>query len=360
MSLRGCLAGLVVALALCGCESQTLARSDLGIIHGEPIGSDEYPSAAQLIVQGSMDVGGGPIPATMPICTATLIAPDVALSAGHCVDPLLIGLQEMVFCVTFEEDQTWMMDPSYQSNPPLPDDAVCSSGAVQHPDFRVDAMPPDGLSNYNDLSLVFLEDAIEDRPFAYMPDEAEAEQLVEQMEVDIVGYGMRDPIDTSTINERYRAHTFINELAEFEMQVGADSSTGRKCHGDSGGPTYVDVETELTESLRVIGVTSRAYAAMEDCNMGGVDMRVDAFLDWIEEAMIQACDDGLRSECDEPGIPRPPLPDEGDDDDDDTGGGAGDSGCSGGNPFQWHGGAPHALGLLVLWRRRSRRVSAVI
>jgi len=196
---------------------------------------------------------------------------------------------------------------------------------------------------------------VEDRPFAYMPDEAEGEQLVEQMEVDIVGYGMRDPVDTNTVNERYWAHTFINELADFEMQVGSDASTGRKCHGDSGGPTFVDVETDLTESLRVIGVTSRAYAAMEDCNMGGVDMRVDGFLDWIEEAMVQACEDGLRTACDEPGILRPPAPNEGGDDDDDMGGG-GDSGCAAerSGPFHWHGGAPHALGLLILLRRRSR------
>ena len=142
------------------------------------------------------------------------------------------------------------------------------------------------------------------------------------------------------------------------MQLGADSSMGRKCYGDSGGPTYVDAETELIESLQVIGVTLRAYAAMEDCNIGGVDMRVDAFLDWIEEAMVQACDDGPRSERDEPGIPRPPLPNEGGDDDDGTCGGAWDSGCSGGNPVQWHGGDPHALGLSLLWRRRSQSAQA--
>ncbi len=344
------LAPLTLALVLCGCESLELATTEAGIINGEPISTDEYPSAAQLIVQGSADTQY-----TMPICTATLVAPDVALSAGHCVDPMLIGLNDMVFCVTFLEDQTWM---GSQTNPPLPDDAVCSSGYVQHPDFDVMSMPPDGLSNYNDVSLVFLEEPIFDRPFAYMPDEAEAEQLVEQMEVDIVGYGMQDPYDTSVINERYWAHTFINELAEFEMQVGSDASTGRKCHGDSGGPTYVDVDTELVESRRVIGITSRAYAAMEDCNMGGVDMRVDAFLDWIEEAMIQACDDGLRTECDEPGILRPPLPDVGDDDDaDGPGGGGGDQGCTSGNPFGFTGGAPHALALVLLWRRRPRATS---
>jgi len=336
--------GLIAMIALAGCEPRSLATAQQGIIHGEPIGSDEFSSAAQLIVQGTL----GDRPLTMPMCTATLVSTDVVLSAGHCVE--MIGVADATFCVTFEADTTWMMDPSYMSNPPLPDDAVCSSGAVQHPDFDLMSMPPDGLSNYNDVSLVFLDTPVEDRPFAYMPDAAEAEQIVEQMEVDIVGYGMQDPLDTTTTNERIWAHTFINELAEFEMQVGADSTTGRQCHGDFGGPTYIDVETETVESRRVIGVTSRAYAEMEDCNMGGVDMRVDAFLDWIEEAMIQACDDGLRTDCEEPGIPRPPLPEVGDDDD--LGGAADAAGCGGGNPFAWPGG--HALALLLWMVRRWR------
>jgi len=307
------------------------------IIHGEPIGTDEFPSAGQLILSGHVSLFGYEMDMTQPMCTATLIAPDVLLSASHCVEEFFITfgmgeLTEASYCVSFEEDLSWMADmDTYQGNPPLPEDAVCSSAWVQHPDWDVEQLmsgAAEGLGNWYDLSLIFLDEAIEDRPHAYLPDEEEGQQLYEQMEVDIVGYGQRDPEpmdpwnpDPDAAYKRYWAHTFINELAEHEMQIGSDNTTGRKCHGDSGGPTYVDVETDLSVAERVIGVTTRAYSASEDCNIGGIDMRTDAFLDWIDEELRAACDDGTRVWCDEPGIIRPPEVEGDDDDDDDSAGG---------------------------------------
>ena len=318
---------LTLAIAL----SALPARAQ--IINGEPIGSDEFPSAGQLILSGHVSLFGYEMDMTQPMCTGTLIAPDVLLSASHCVEEFFVtfGMGELtdaLYCVSFEEDLSWMADmDTYQGNPPLPEDAVCSSAWVQHPDWDVEQLmtgAAEGLGNWYDLSLIFLDEAIEDRPHAYLPDEDEGQQLYEQMEVDIVGYGQRDPEpmdpwnpDPEAAYKRYWAHTFINELGEHEMQIGSDNTTGRKCHGDSGGPTYVDVETDLSVAQRVIGVTTRAYSASEDCNIGGIDMRTDAFLDWIDEELRAACEDGTRVWCEEPGIIRPPEV-AGDDDDDDT------------------------------------------
>ncbi len=317
----------VPAAALAG----DTATSEQGIINGEAIGTDEFPSAGQLIFTGTIALGNWELPATMPLCTATLVAPDVLLSASHCVDEFFLHygagtLIDPLFCISFEEDLSWMAETSHQGNPPLPDDAVCGGAWVRHPDWDVQAMmnfQGEGLANFSDLSLIFLEATVDDRPFAYLPDEEEGQQLEEDMEVDIVGYGQRTPEpmdvwnpDPEAAYKRYWAHTFINELGEHEMQIGDDPTTGRKCHGDSGGPTYVDVETDLSVAQRVVGVTSRAYSAEEDCNLGGVDMRIDPFLGWIEDEFVAACEDGTRVWCDEPGIPRPD-PVEGDDDDDD-------------------------------------------
>ena len=327
------------------------ALEEIGIINGEPITSDEWPAMAQVIVQGTMQG----MPVTMPMCTSTLIAPDVMLSAGHCIDEAATGITISAVCFTFEADTTYMSDPQYNYDPPLPDDAVCSSGMVQHPQFDIMAIPPtEGLSNWYDLSLIFLESSITDRPHSYVPTAEEGQQLVEQMEVDIAGYGMRHATDSSQVNLRYWAHTFINELGEFEMQVGSDASTGRKCHGDSGGPTFVDVETELTEAERVIGVTSRAYTAAVDCGAGGIDMRVDAFYDWIEEEFIAACDAGLRFECEDPGIPRPPEPEpEPEPEENGPLGGPGASGCGADSPFSYDNSwVLSILALLVVIRRR--------
>ncbi len=317
--------------------AEPLATSEQGIINGEAIDSDEFPSAGQLIFSGEVAFGQYEIPMTMPMCTATLIAPDTLLSASHCVDEFFLhyGLGSLIdprFCVSFETDLSWMGDMSYQGNAPLPDDAVCGSHWVQHPGWDIQAMlnfQGEGLDNFHDLSLIFLDELVEERAFAYLPDREEGDQLVEEMEVDIVGYGQRTPEPQDPMNpdpeaafKRYWAHTYINELGEHEMQIGSDFDSGRKCHGDSGGPTYVEVETDLSVSRRVIGVTSRAYSVDEDCNIGGVDMRIDGFLDWVEEELIAACDEGVRLWCDEPGIPRPDPVEVGDDDttgDDDDG-----------------------------------------
>jgi hypothetical protein len=171
--------------------------SQHGIINGESIDSDAFESAAALILQTEID-GFGAI--TQVSCTATLIAPDVVLTAGHCVDeyPITFGffeLDELTFCVSFESDLSFMVDEAAGGNPDLPDDAVCSAVFAQHPDFDFANLSGevDGLVQFDDIALVFLEEEIHDRAFTFLPDAGEAEAIMADLEVDIVGYGQRDP-----------------------------------------------------------------------------------------------------------------------------------------------------------------------
>lgn len=291
------------------------------IINGDPVDSDVFPETYQLILSTTVDTspfGGSPDqPFTLPQCTATLIAPDVVLTAGHCVSDFSITFGfleagELVFWFSREEDLSWMTDEEHQGNPPVPDDAVRSSGFVAHPGFSMENFQGevDGPGRYDDIALVFLEEPL-DAPFAWLPSEDEDDELEEGMEVDIVGYGQRVPTGQQeqpppgTVYVRVAGTSFINELDDYEMQIGEDEDSTRKCHGDSGGPSFARVETDLSSDLRVVGVTSHAYDE-RDCYWGGVDTRVGPYLDWIEEEMIKACDDGLRQDCDEPGIRRPP------------------------------------------------------
>jgi uncharacterized protein (TIGR03382 family) len=95
------------------------------------------------------------------------------------------------------------------------------------------------------------------------------------------------------------ALSFINEVGTAEFQVGGGANTSRKCHGDSGGPSYVLVEGDLP---RVVGITSHAYD-QSDCAKGGVDTRVDTWRAWIDEQMTQRCTQGTRAWCGVPGVP---------------------------------------------------------
>ena len=316
---------VLISLLLIALASPALAgTAQFPIINGEQIDGDEFESAAALIASFTM-VGIGSM--TQVSCTATLIAPDVVLTAGHCVDAGALGMgifeiEDLSFCVSFESDLSYMIAEEHGGNPPLPDDAVCGSGYVQHPDFDIDSMNTvDGCMEFSDIALVFLEEPVTGRAHAWLPTEEEAEAVDEELDVDIVGYGQRDP-DGSMWDPipplRYWAATFVNEVGDHEMQIGDDADDGRKCHGDSGGPTYAQIGLG-SEPERVIGVTSHAYNMTDDCHIGGVDTRVDPYLDWIDDEMRAACEDGLRTDCDEPGIIWAPAV-EGDDDDDDDGG----------------------------------------
>jgi MYXO-CTERM domain-containing protein len=62
------------------------------------------------------------------------------------------------------------------------------------------------------------------------------------------------------------------------------------------------VETDLAESMRIVGVTSHAYDQTDCKETGGVDTRVDFYLGWIDAEMRARCEDGTRVWCDEPGL----------------------------------------------------------
>ena len=58
-------------------------------------------------------------------------------------------------------------------------------------------------------------------------------------------------------------------------------------------PSYLLMEDN---SLRVVGVTSRAYDWKVDCITGSIDVRVDGYLDWIEHIKENSCARGERIE----------------------------------------------------------------
>jgi MYXO-CTERM domain-containing protein len=352
---------LTPALALAGTSQQA-------IINGEAIDSDEFPSALQIILQGASQLTGGATVA-QPSCTGVLIAPDVVLTAAHCVDPLPLTLgfveaEWYTFWISFDEDHSDMIGGTSQPSEP-PDGAIEAAGWEDHPDFDMANFEDSGgeLSKIDDIALIFLSEAVTDVPFSYLPDASEADEIEVDLTVDIVGYGQRDvgsgnpfePPEPGSVGVRYWTETFINQTHEYELQIGDGPETGRKCHGDSGGPTYAMIGSRGDDLERVIGITSHALNAEEDCNVGGVDTRVDAYIDWIDETMRAACDDGTRVDCANEGLPDPGEAIGDDDDaaaDDDNDGGRGGDGCSSCSTAT--SGSPGwlALGLLALLRRR--------
>jgi len=279
------------------------------IINGEPYEKQDWPETGALVVKLGIQYGAQTFDFITPICSSTLIAPDVVLLAAHCVDEQVLALSAPGADIQeFAWDRKANLT-SYLFGAGYNPGVTVASEAVMHPDFDIrnfNSWSALGVSRNDDIALLFLSEAVEDAPFAYLPTAEEAEQIVVDNEVHIVGWGQRSASDPYSSGVKYGGISHINELGRHEFQVGGVEQDVRKCHGDSGGPSFMEVETDSAATFRLIGVTSHAYDLTDCYTTGGVDTRVDAYLDWIEEEMVAACDAGTRAWCDWPGIIPPP------------------------------------------------------
>ena len=333
------------------------------IINGEDAGIADYPMTGALLMQATVSYGDHEIPFSSILCSSTLIAPDVVLLAAHCVDDMLLTygygtIEDKVLGWTRQSDLTDWDGLHYA--PEWPVDSVLVRGTVAHEDYDIFEFET-GLYENHDIALLFLDEALT-TPIAYLPSEAEAVQIEEGLTVEIVGWGQQEPTSgwgpppEGTFAMKQMGTSFIARRAAYEMQIGLEEADVRKCHGDSGGPTFLDIETTTDDAMRLIGVTSHTYDASDCERTGGVDTRVDYYLDWIDAQMRAACEDGTRVWCEMPGILIPPttIPPE------DTGGDEGASGDGGEDAKQGCGCGSAAAsplpailaGLLALRRKR--------
>ena len=335
------------------------------IINGTDASSDDWPAAGAMLMEADMSFGGHQTHFRMLVCSSTLIAPDVVMLAAHCVDPdaFTYGYGSLD-----NIDMRWSRQADLSSHDgsrinDWPEDAVPAWDAVYHPDWDLWNLDT-GIGDSKDIALLFLDEPVLDVAFAYLPTTEEATQVVAGAEVVVVGWGQQTSDyqpPAGTYGLKQMGDSFISELGQYEFQVGLEVDDVRKCHGDSGGPSFLTIETETVDPVRVVGVTSHAYDNSDCRRTGGVDTRVDAYLDWIDSELRARCADGTRAWCDEEGIPTAPLPeptdtgDTGDTGDDGDGGeGKGVCGCAGraaqpGAALGWLG----LLGIAVARRRRS-------
>jgi hypothetical protein len=212
------------------------------------------------------------------------------------------------FYVSFEADLS-RFSAQTETPLPIPDSAIPAREALGHPAFDINELSnPQGVGGVeNDIGLLFLDVPVDGVIPEVVITAEEGRSLQTGATVRIAGWGQQTSTPPGqqppegSVGVKQCGDATINELGEALMQIGGDATTTRKCRGDSGGPTYVALDDDAKIARRVIGVTSRAYD-QSDCNKGGVDTRVDAFLEFIDAEMSARCADGRRAWCDVPGV----------------------------------------------------------
>lgn len=323
----------ILAAFLCHCA----------VLEGD--GSDE---AEDTIVGGSVDTDGGAVVALRigtgsraELCSATLIAPNVLLTARHCVSKTV---QKTVICNSKGESEN---GPHFGDDHPVEDIHVYT-GTKPNFDGPVAAgvreivRPEGSVVCDKDIALVVLDKEITD--ITPMPVRMTRTASVKET-IRSVGYGKTD---NGSTGQRLRK-TGVTVRAIGPGLSSSETALGKNefevgisiCHGDSGGPA-------ISQSTgAIIGVVSRGGDCNED--FGHVYTQTSGFADLIDRAITIAGAPPAQLEPDAPNdgktAPSTTAPKSGE-----SGGGchvaSGASNVTG--PAAW------AFGLALLLRRRRR------
>jgi hypothetical protein len=193
--------------------------------------------------------------ALFEICSGTLIADDVFLTASHCTVPLdgyLARFPGSSVAVTFDPtislggtfySGTWYTNPAYLN-------------------------PEKGYSDSGDVGVIVLDEAPgitpAQLPAAGLLDDLKDAHTLKDTRFTAVGYGsvrdtLRTGFDAILDNvDRNRVEQGFNSLTKAWLNLPMLPTTGNggTCYGDSGGPHFIHldgVETTIVASITVSG-----------------------------------------------------------------------------------------------------------
>ncbi len=230
------------------------------VVGGDIAAEGRWPDAAGVVFDGQY-VG----------CTGTLVAPDVVLTAAHCVG----GISHVILNTT-----NWILVEEGE--------VIEVAQEVAHPgghDIAVLVLARDARTPFRTIA----QDCVVD------------DHLQDGVDVVIVGYGatrsngggnttrlhegttlvQTSDCSKSSINGvRTGCDSRLKEAAE----IGAGGKSVDACFGDSGGPLYLPT----SDGTFLVGVTSRSYIGVprdEPCKFGGIYVRPDTVIAWIERTV---------------------------------------------------------------------------
>jgi secreted trypsin-like serine protease len=211
------------------------------------------------IVGGQTDTGDAAVVAIaiegtgLAMCTGTLIAPKIVLTAGHCLIPAI-----------WVREGTNVRGLGWTGAHKITD-------AVKHPNYS-------GEGKHYDVALLQLEDDLQNvspLPLSDTPlTDSDVGTVVRHIGFGITGDDFHYLEKIATGGLKRDASYPITQIDDFFVWSGAPGE--QTCIADSGGPTLLNVNG----LERIIGTVS----AGPDCTQAGFDTRVDRadILSWID------------------------------------------------------------------------------
>jgi Trypsin len=237
---------LILAAAVAACQSpgpQPEAVATTSSIRGGAL-SREFAAAGFLVANGNLE------------CTATLVAPDVILSAGHCLSSITAPGVELEFGIGADAAHRVV------------------SVAVTAVDMAPNIDQTVSDDDEPDLAVAHLAEPITEVAPAvlYLGD---ADDLLGDT-LRLIGYGADDvePMTKKATGAGPRRAASVTVAELFPQLIGYNVEGMGACAGDSGGPAYVAFDNTYLQ----VGVNSFGD---EQCLKVGRYQRLDIYRDWL-------------------------------------------------------------------------------
>ena len=192
-------------------------------------------------------------------CTGTLVAPNVVLTAAHCLadDPPIDNLFVRTGNDTNQPDTPLIPVTSYGVDPEF-----CSGDSCK--------------SDIHDYGYLILGQSLAIPPTRVITDQDEWDEAMEVGHlITLVGYGLTESMTVVGVKREVEVTISSFSSSGLEFQGGGDGKD--TCQGDSGGPAFLALESG---EVVLAGITSRGYT----CGKGGFYAVPYGGLCWLKQS----------------------------------------------------------------------------
>lgn len=266
---------ITVIAALCACspgkknaEEVSIGSGTASIIGGKKVQSDDLIGSSTVALLADIITTDGQ--RAQSVCTGSLLRSNVVLTAGHCL-PQGPNVKEASVYVVFGKDLRQQSEVQVR----LVTDHVLHERYGQVTELGEDS---------NDIALMKFSGSL---PEGYkLAELLEDESLVKpESKVTLAGYGFVWTDGEESYSDNTLRRVDVNVIDHIgKTEVVLDQSQGKgACHGDSGGPAFLEVDGKQL----VWGITSRGAGrdGVDDCSFFSIYTKVKSHSEFINTAL---------------------------------------------------------------------------